>query len=281
MTDTIQDKDDYDSERTNRKKSEICANKEDVPQDGASLSSGKGTEEKASQNTQTSPLVQDRMYSQAHQTFSSDFPSTQGLTGNTRSEEMEHASQSFPTPPGKSSSSGPDSVKCQPTEEHVEMEENSKSSEPNPTNNFKTESPTDDFSPPRPDNELQSVQCALSDSVNQPEIKDQNDNKSTPCANQATNMVSISQTQCSTTGVLPPSADQNTKVLDTRSHGDLVKAQSENVIQQFTLPLQPLNSASVQAQKEETQTLHCTSGQGEKQQNPSNRKVFGPHNNEV
>lgn len=287
MTDINQGKDGYDCERKNIT---ISTNNEDVPQDGASLSHEKQTEKRAPQNTQISPHAQDRLPSQSHQTFCSDFPSTQGLTGNTRSDEIEHASQSFPAPPGIKSSSSeassqnnvrPDSVKPQSTEEHVEMEENTSSSGPNPTNKLKAEAPTNDCSSPRPDNKLPSVQCALSDSANQPQIKEQNNNKSTPSANEATCMVSISQAQCSTAGVLPPSGDQNNEGPDIRSHEDLVKAQTESLTQQSSVPLQPLKSDSGESSKKETHTMHHSNGQGEEQQNPSNRKVFGPHNNEV
>lgn len=271
QTDTNQDKDDYTSERTHN---EISTIKEDVPQDGASLSSEKATEDKvrlsidtSSQNTQTSPHVRDRMSSQSHQTSSSDLPS-------------QCSSQSFPAPPGIRSSSseassqsnvGPDSGKCQLTEEHIEMEVNSISSEPDPANNLKTESSTNDF----------SVQCALSDSTTQSQIKDQNEHKLPPNANEATKVVLISPTQSSTAGILPPLGDWTTKEPDTSSHGDIAKAQTENLNQQSSVPLQPSNSHTTEVTKEETHTLQCTTGQGEKQQKPLNRKLFGPHNNEV
>lgn len=267
LNDTNRDKD--VSERTH---------KEDEPQDGASLSSEKATEEKTRLSIDTF---------QSHQTFCSDFQSTPDLPGNTRSEESECSSQSFPAARGIRSSSseassqsnvGPDS-KCQLTEEHVEMEVNKISSDP--MNNLKVESPTDDFSPPRPDNELQSVQCALSDSATQPQIKDQNEQKSTPSVNEATEVVLISQTQSSTAGILPPSCDWNTEVPDTSSHGDLAKDQAENLNQQSSVPLQPSNSHTSESTKEETHTLQYTTGQGEKQQNPINTKLFGPYNNEV
>ncbi|MCJ8738385.1 hypothetical protein PDJAM_G00035320 [Pangasius djambal] len=292
LTDTNQDKDGYASERMPNEISTI----KDVPQDGSSLSSEKATEENvrrsidaASQNTQTSPHVQDRMAFQSHQMSSSDFPNTHVLPGNTRSEESECSIQSFPAPPGIRSSSSeassqsnvrPDSVKCQLTEEHVEMEVNSSSSEPDSVNNLKTESPTDDFSPPRPDNELQSVQCALSDSAAQPQIQDQNEHKSPPSVNEATKVVLSSHTLSSTAGILPPSGDWNTKAPDTSSHGDLAKAQTEDLNQQSPVPLQPSISHATESTKEETHTLQCSTGQGEKQQNPLNRKLFGPYNNE-
>ncbi|XP_053495453.1 E3 ubiquitin-protein ligase rnf213-alpha [Ictalurus furcatus] len=270
QTDTNQDKDDYTSERTHN---EISTIKEDVPQDGASLSSEKATEDKvrlsidtASQNTQTSPHVRDRMSSQSHQTSSSDLPS-------------QCSSQSFPAPPGIRSSSSeassqsnarPDSGKCQLTEEHIEMEVNSISSEPDPMNNLKTEAPTDDF----------SVQCALSDSTTQSQIKDQNEHKLPPNANEATKVVLISPTQSSTAGILPPLGVWTTKEPDTSSHGDLAKAQTENLNQQSSVPLQPSNSHTTEITKEETHTLQCTTGQREKQQKPLDRKLFGPYNNE-
>lgn len=225
------------------------------------MSSEKATEEKlsidtASQNSQTLLHVQDGISFQSHQTFSSDFSSTQGFPGNTRSEESECANQSFPAPPGiRSSSSEANSwssvesdslsVKCQLTEEHVEMEVKSSPSEPDPMNNVKTESPTDDFSPPRPDNELQSVQCALSDSI-QPQTK-----------------------------------DWNTEVPDTSSHRDLAKSQNKNLNQQPSVPLQPSNSHPTENTKEETHILQCTTGHGEKQQIPLTGKLFGPYNKEV
>lgn len=283
LNDTNQDKD--ASERTH---------KEDQPQDGATLSSEKTSEEKtrlsidtASQNTQTSPHVQDRMSFQSHQTFCSDLPSTQDLPENTRSEESAFSSQSFPAAPGIRSSSfeessqsnvGPDS-KCQLAEEHVEMEVNKISSDP--MNNLKAESPADDFPPPRPDNELQSVQCALSDSATQPQRTDQNEHKSQPSVNETTKMVLISQTQSSTAGILPPSCDWNTEGPDISSHGELAKAQAENLNQQSSFPLQSSISHTPESTKEETHTLQCITGQSEKQQNPSNRKLFGPYNNEV
>lgn len=292
LTDTNQDNDGYASERTH---SETSTNKKDVPQDVAGLSSEKTTEEKVSlsidtASQKTSPHVQDRTPFQYHQMSSSDFPSTQGLPGNARSEESECNSQPFPASPGIRSSSSealsqsnvvPDYVKCQPTEEHVDMEVNSSSSEPNAMNNLKTESTTGDFSPQRPDNQLQSVQCALPDSAAQPQIKDLNENKSTPGANEATEVVLICQTQSSTAGILPTSGYWDTEVPNTSSNGDLEKAQPENLNQQSSVPLQPSNSHTTASTKEETHMLHCTSGQGEKQQNPSNRKLFGPYNNEV
>lgn len=290
LTGTNQDKDSHASVRTHN---EIATIK-DVPQDGASLSSEKAPEENvklstdtASQNTKTSPHVQDRASVLSHQTSNSDVPCTQGLPGNTRIEESECPSRSFPAPTGIRSSSseassqsnvGPDSVKCQLTEEHVEMKANISSSEPNPMNNLKTESPTDDISPPKPDNELQSVQCTLSASATQPQIKDQHENKP-PSANQATESVLISQSPTSTANILPPSVDCNTEVPITCLHRD--QAQTENLNQQFSVPLQPSNSHTTKSTKEETHTLHCTSGQDEKQENPSNRKLFGPFNNQV
>ncbi|XP_058262166.1 E3 ubiquitin-protein ligase rnf213-alpha-like isoform X3 [Hemibagrus wyckioides] len=222
----------------------------------------------------------------SHQTSSSDFPSPQDLPGSTRNGESDCSTQPFPAPPGIRPSSseassqinvGPDS-KCKLIDVHVEKNMNNISSKSNPVNNLKTECTTDDISPPRSDNKLQPVHCALSESATQPETEDQT--KSPPSVNEETKVMLISQTQPSTGGLLPPSCDCNTEKPDTGSPGDLAKAKSQNLNQQSSVPPQPSNSYTTESKKEETHTLQCTTGQGEKQQNPSNRKLFGPFNNE-
>lgn len=271
---------------------EISTSKEHVPQDGASLSSEKAIEETvklsidtACQNTQISPSVQDRMFFRSHQTSSSDFSSSQDFPGNTRKEESNCSIQPFSAPPGiKSSSSEASShinlrpvSKFQLTEVHAEMVNNI-SSMSDPLNNLKTECPTDDFSPPRSDNELQHVHCALSGSATQPEIKDQNKNKSPHSVNETTKVI---KSQSSTARLVPPSCDCYTEDTDTNSHGDLAKEKSQNLNQQSSVPLQPSNSNTTESKKEETHILQCTTGQGEKQQKSLGRNLFGPYKKEV
>ncbi|XP_047672985.1 E3 ubiquitin-protein ligase rnf213-alpha-like isoform X3 [Tachysurus fulvidraco] len=269
----------------------ISTGKEHVPQDGASLSSEKAIEETvklsidtACQNTQISQSVQDRMFFQCHQTPFSDLLSSQDLPGNTRKEESNCSIQPCPAPPRIKSSSSeasgqinlrPDS-KCQLTEVHAEMEVNNIASMSD-TLNLKTECPTDDFSPSRSDNELQPVHCALSGSATQPEIKDQNKNKSPPSVNETTKVIN---SQSSTAGLMPPSCDCYTEDPDTNFHGDLVKAKSQNLNQQSSVPLQPSNSNTTESKKEETHILQCTTGQGEKQPKTLDRKLFGPYKKE-
>ncbi|XP_053368256.1 E3 ubiquitin-protein ligase rnf213-alpha-like [Clarias gariepinus] len=288
-----QDQDGYASERTHNKISTV---KEHVPQDGASWSSEKATEGKVCssidtllQNKHTLPNVQDKMSSQSHQTSSLNFPSTQAMLGNTIGEKSMSDAQSFTAPPGIRSSSSealsqgnvkPASVKCQLTQDHIEVEMNSSSSKPDPINNLKTESPKDDFLPPRLDQQLQSVQCTLSDAATQPQIKDLHDQKTPPRVNESKNVVITSQTQTSTAGILSHSCDSGTKVPVSSSHGDLAKAQTENLSQQSSVPMQPSNSLTTKNTKEETHLLQCTTGQDENQQSVFNSLVFGPYNNE-
>lgn len=273
--------------------------KEDKPQGGASLSFEKATEDivglstdtasqKPSQNTQKSPHGE---ISKSHETSSLDFPSTQGLPGITRSEKSECSSQLFPGLPGirafsseassQSNNVGPDTFKCQSTNENVELKVNSSSSMPDPMNNPKTESPTGNLLPSRPDNELHFVQYALSHSSTQPVIQDQNENKSPSNANEAKKVVSTSQTQSSTADILPSSCNWNTNIPDTSSHTDLVKAHTENSKQQSSVTLQPTNCHTTENTKETTHTLQCTTGQVEKQQNTVGSTLLGPYNNKV
>ncbi|XP_066519298.1 E3 ubiquitin-protein ligase rnf213-alpha-like [Hoplias malabaricus] len=112
--------------------------------------------------------------------------------------------------------------------------------------------------------------------------RDQNIITSASSANEAVNKVDTNQIHSSTLGTTPePGSVQSQKGPEqNKTNEQHENTQTEKINKESSAPLEPSSFQTSGNSIEKTEPLKCATGQGEKQNNSSNKKMFGPHTTE-